>query len=104
VQRIESSQHAGIADLLIYFRHEQSRVRPYLSGGTGVVHFRSTPSGLDTVRGNPQPLPEGFSSTRAAGRCGNGCGNRSGWTFRYSFSETLIKNPISGRLQPFWPA
>ena len=36
-----SSQHAVIGDLLVYFRERASRIRPYLSGGFGVVRFET---------------------------------------------------------------
>lgn len=33
-----SSQQSVIGDVLIYFRNRDSRLRPYLSVGTGLVH------------------------------------------------------------------
>ena len=40
-ERRNSSQHSVIGDLLVYFRSRDSRLRPYLSVGTGFVHFAS---------------------------------------------------------------
>jgi hypothetical protein len=40
----KSSQHALIFDLLIYFRRQDSRLRPYLSAGTGIAHLSSVRS------------------------------------------------------------
>ncbi len=38
-QRRKSSQQAILLDLLVYFRRQDDRLRPYLSAGTEVVHF-----------------------------------------------------------------
>src|SRR5215831_9816025 len=48
-----SSQHTVIGNVLVYFRARDSRLRPYLSVGTGVVHFASTRESHQQVLGAP---------------------------------------------------
>jgi hypothetical protein len=96
-----SSQHAVIGDALLYFRALGNGVRPYLSTGAGLVRFRSESTGQEVAGGLPSP-EGGITSTRLALRVAVGIdlalGNR--WSARYSFSETIIGNPISARLTP----
>lgn len=101
-QRRMSSQHAFIGDALIYFRNRQSWARPYLSGGVGGVRFRSPAQDLLSVRGTPDLLPDEFTSIAPTLRVSVGIDLtfHAGWAFRYSFSETIRRNPISGRLMP----
>lgn len=84
---IEAPQHAFVADLLLYFRPRTSRIRPYLSCGTGPVRF-SGPSDVD--------------GTRAGLRVAVGIDLllKSGWGFRYSFSETISGNPFAAAMSP----
>src|SRR5215467_3402605 len=42
-RRFQSRQHAVFGDALLYFRPRSSWVRPFLSVGTGVVHFAAEP-------------------------------------------------------------
>jgi hypothetical protein len=97
-----SSQHGGILDLLLYFRNRESWVRPYLSAGSGVVHFKSDHREWLNDRGTPARLPIEFTSTELALRVAVGIdiavGRQS--AVRYSFSETIRKNPISSRQSP----
>ncbi len=100
-QSRHSSQHAVIGDALLYFRARGSAIRPYLSTGVGVVRFRSprAPAGID----NGESAPEGaITATHGALRVAVGIDMALGtrWAFRYSFSETISGNPISGRLSP----
>ena len=97
-----SSQQSVIADILVYFRKRDSRLRPYLSVGTGLVHFTSSQERLNQVLGNPTLPPQRFSSNMIALHVPVGMDVYlgKGWAFRYTFSETLSKNPISGRLSP----
>jgi hypothetical protein len=101
-QSRRSSQHALIGDALIYFRNRHSWARPYLSGGVGGVRLRSVTQQLISSRGTPELLPEEFTSIAPALRVAVGIDLRfrTGWAFRYSFSETIRGNPISGRLMP----
>jgi hypothetical protein len=100
-----SSQQSVIGDVLVYFRPRQSRLRPYLSVGTGVVHFSSFQHRVDLIAGSPSLPPQRFSSNLIALHVpvGMDVKLRAGWMFRYSFSETLTKNPISDHLSPPGP-
>jgi len=97
-----SSQQSVIADLLVYFRKRDSRLRPYLSVGTGFVHLASAQERLEQVLGTPDLPPQRFSSNMIALHVpvGMDVNLGKGWAFRYTFSETLSKNPVSGRLSP----
>ena len=95
-----SSQHAVIADALLYFRPQGDGVRPYLSTGVGLVRFESEAAGSAT---NPLAEPTGdIASTKIALRVAVGIDLALGdaWSFRYSFSETISGNPISASLMP----
>jgi hypothetical protein len=100
-QSRRSTQHSGIADLLLYFRNRRSGVRPYLSTGTGIVRLRSQAHGAVT-RGAPRLPPPTFTSVHPALRVAVGIDLTvgRGWRFRYSFSETIGKNPVSAQLSP----
>ena len=97
-----SETSSVIGDLLVYFRARGSRVRPYLSCGTGVEHFSSSLGALKIDTGSlPLPPPQ-FSANHIALRVGVGIDVkvRAGWAFRYTFSEMLTSNPISDQLTP----
>ncbi len=98
----KSSQHALIFDLLVYFRQQKNRVRPYLSGGTGIVHFSSSEARILARGAGPVLPPARFSSTRPALRVAVGMDVllTSKLDFRYSFSETIRHNDISAELSP----
>jgi Outer membrane protein beta-barrel domain len=97
-----SSQQSAMADILVYFRKRDSRLRPYLSVGTGLVHFGSSQQQIDQALGNPVLPPSHFSSNLLALHVPVGIDVNlgKGWALRYTFSETLTKNPISDRLSP----
>src|SRR6516225_9534022 len=59
----KSSQHALIFDVLIYFRRQDSRLRPYLSAGTGIVQLSSTQQRIVALSGTPTLPASHFSST-----------------------------------------
>ncbi len=101
-QSRSSSQHSVVGDVLVYFRNRQSRVRPYLSGGSGLVRLQSRQGRLISMQGSPTLPPAEFASTGPALRVAVGIdvAMGRGWTLRYSFSETIRKNPISERLSP----
>ncbi len=61
-----SSQNAGIADFLIYFRRRGSRIRPYLGSGGGITHLTSTRTRLIASGGAPV-LPPGHVFLHQAG-------------------------------------
>jgi outer membrane protein with beta-barrel domain len=98
----KSSQHALIFDLLIYFRRQDSRLRPYLSAGTGIAHLSSTQQRIVALSGTPTLPASHFSSTRPVLRVAVGMDIAIAHhlAFRYSFSETLRHNDISCQLSP----
>lgn len=100
-QRRQSAQHAVVADTLLYFRGRTSGIRPYLGTGLSVTWFTSD----DIVRSMSNGLspPAGhFHSTKIALRSHVGIDIRLSprLVFRYSFSETIGRNPISPHLTP----
>jgi hypothetical protein len=97
----ESSQHAMVADALVYFRALGSRVRPYLGTGLALVRFTSGVPSAGLVNGVTPPSGE-IESTKIALRSHVGIDFAIGreWSFRYSFSETISGNPISPHLMP----
>jgi hypothetical protein len=100
-----SSQEAAIVSLLIYFRPQISRIRPYLGTGTGVAHLSSSSTRLVASSGTPLLPPLEFSSTGAVLRSHVGIDLRISRQvdFRYSFSETIGGNEISKHLSPPGP-
>src|SRR5688572_24485085 len=101
-EKRESSQNSAVLDFLLYFRNRESWARPYLSVGSGVVRFKSDHRELLTDRGSPARLPIEFASTQLALRVAVGIdvAIRRQFAVRYSFSETISKNPISRRQSP----
>jgi hypothetical protein len=97
-----SSQQSVLADVLVYFRSRESRFRPYLSVGTGLVHFSSTEERVTKSIGAPVLPPRSFSANLVALHVPVGIDVKigKGWMVRYAFSETLSQNPISERLSP----
>ena len=97
----ESSQHAFVADALVYFRPRGSGVRPYLGTGLAVIRFRSSAAGPAIVKDFAPPADD-IESTDVALRSHVGIDFAlgRGWSFRYSFSETIGGNPISPHLMP----
>ena len=95
-------QQALIGDLLIYFRDRGQWARPYLSVGGGAVRLHSESQAFVNVRGEHSPLPTEFGTTLAALRVAVGIdlALRSGWAFRFTFSETIQQNTVSERLSP----
>jgi hypothetical protein len=100
-QTRQSRQHSVIGDALVYFRERDQKVRPYLSGGLGLVHLTSSPGEVRASAGGAMP-PGSFSATLVGLRVAVGMDVRlgGGWKLRYSFSETISRNPISRELMP----
>lgn len=98
----DSAQHAIVVDGLIYFRGRDSAVRPYV--GTGVSVFRFTSDTIRrTVAGHSAALPaERIASSRVGLRSAVGIDVAVSrrMAFRYSFSETISRNPIGPHLTP----
>ena len=97
-----SSQQSVIADLLVYFRHRHSRLRPYLSVGTGLVHFASSQRTVEQLLGGAVLPQRDFSANMISLHVPVGMDVRLAkrWNFRYTFSETLSTNPIDDQLAP----
>jgi hypothetical protein len=97
-----SSQHAAVLDFLIYFRGQDSHIRPYLGTGGGIIHLSSKEGLLLASGGSPSLPPSTFSSTQAVFRSHVGIDLRlrDGLDFRYSFSEMIGRNEISKHLSP----
>jgi len=102
LQRRTSSQQGFTVDFLIYFRRLDSRIRPYLSVGTGIVHFSSEERQLVASKGTPVLPPTRFSSTRPVldVPVGIDVALARRLAFRYSFSETISHNEVSAQLSP----
>ena len=76
------SQHSVGADVLLYFRPRSSHIRPYLSAGPAWVRSLSEDKpGLRVAVGMDLML-------------------KSGWGFRYAFSEMMTANPFGAALHP----
>ncbi len=102
VEQRSSSQRAALFDLLVYFRKRDERLRPYLSVGTGVVHFASTRQNQIALNGTPTLPQTRFSSTQPALRVAVGIdvAVTHRLALRYSFGETVRHNDISAQLSP----
>jgi hypothetical protein len=100
-QTRSSTQHAFVADTLLYFRSLGSGIRPYLSTGLSVMRFTSEPVGVAVASGASPPTRR-FSSAHIALRSAVGIdlSMSRGWSFRYSFSETIGGHPVSPHLSP----
>jgi outer membrane protein W len=100
-QRRHSHQHAVVLDGLIYFRRLDSAVRPYLGTGLSLLHFSSEDIVSSSAHGLAPPIG-GIASTRIGLRSHVGVDIRLSRhvSFRYSFSETISRNPISPSLTP----
>lgn len=100
-----SSQQSLFASVMVYFRNRRSRIRPYLSVGTGWVHLSSTETAITVMQGSPVLAPREFSANMIGLRVPVGIDVtlHEGWAFRYTFSETLSRNPISDELSPPGP-
>jgi hypothetical protein len=97
-----SSQAAGVFDFLIYFRRRQSRIRPYLGTGVGVIHLSTTETRVIDSQGTPALPPARFSYTGPVFRSHVGIDVRltGKLDFRYGFSEFIGHNELSKRLSP----
>jgi len=101
-ERRSSSQQSVFGNILVYFRNRNSRLRPYLSVGTGIVHLSSAQERVDQTLGGPALPIHSFSSNMIALNVpvGMDVSLGHGWAFRYTFSETISGNPIDDHLSP----
>lgn len=100
-QRRRSRQHAVVFDGLLYFRERRSAFRPYLGTGLAIVRFSSDITENVSAEGIAPPAVDA-ASTSVALRSHVGIDIRLAprLSFRYSFSETIGRNPISRTLTP----
>jgi hypothetical protein len=101
-QPVRATMHSVVAEAMVYFRNRDSRVRPYLSAGPGIVRTTAEASGATRASGSPAVLPSGLDSVHAALRVAVGMDIRfhRRVSLRYSFSETLQRNTFSRALDP----
>ncbi|HBY64195.1 MAG TPA: hypothetical protein DEH78_30605 [Solibacterales bacterium] len=102
-QDYRSHMHTLLGEGMLYFRPRRSRIRPYLSAGVGGARVSATARGAAVGFGAAAPmLPREIAQTRPAFRVAVGIDlfltRRT--SFRYSFSETLQRNPFSAALTP----
>jgi Outer membrane protein beta-barrel domain len=97
-----SYQLSVLGNVLVYFRNRDSRLRPYLSVGTGLLHFSSTQQRVDQALGGPVLPPHNFDSKMIALNVpvGIDVALGRGWALRYTFSENISGNPIDDHLSP----
>jgi hypothetical protein len=100
-QERRSQQHIFGLDTLLFVRNRASRVRPYLSGGVAMVRFASHDTRTVHLNGLTPPGSD-LEATQVAVRAAVGIdirlGSRS--SLRYTYSDTLSRNPISNILVP----
>jgi hypothetical protein len=96
------TQNAFLGSVLVYFRKQQSRVRPYLSEGTGVVLIHTRLSGNAIVSGNPvlPPATSDHISIALRTLVGIDVRLRGRWCFRYTFGETITRNTLGDQVVP----
>lgn len=101
-QTRSSTQQMVGAEAMAYFRPRSSALRPYLSFGGGASHFASSAQRVTVQRGSLPVPPAAFTAAKPFVRVDVGIDMKltRGWKFRYSFGETIIRNPISVQLTP----
>jgi hypothetical protein len=96
------TQNAFLANVSVYFRKRDSRVRPYLSEGAGAVLIQSRLSSGPIVLGSPVLPPAKSDHVSIALRTlvGIDVRTRARWYFRYTFGETLTRNTFGDQVSP----
>ena len=96
------TQNAFLANVLIYFRRRNSRIRPYVAEGGGAVLLHSRLSSGAIVAGNPAlpPATSDHASIAVRTSVGLDLRLRGPWYFRYSFGETLTRNMLGDQVAP----
>jgi hypothetical protein len=96
------TQNAFLANVLIYFRKRNSRIRPYLSEAGGAVLLHSRLSGPAVVGGSVVLPPPASDHASIALRTSVGVDFRlrGPWYFRYSFGETITRNMLGDQVAP----
>ncbi len=97
-----SRQQLFGGDAMLYFRNRASVFRPYLSMGGGANHFSSKAERVIVQKGGLTLPTTPLATTKPFLRVAVGIDARiaKGWYFRYIFSESILKNPISAQLTP----
>ena len=97
-----SRQQLFGGDAMVYFRNRASVFRPFLTIGGGVNHFSSKAERVTAQKGGLPTPAATFATTSPFLRVGVGIDARiaKGWFLRYTFSESILKNPISAQLTP----
>ena len=97
------AMYTVLVEAMVYVRNRSSRVRPYLAAGPGVAFSRSSP-GAAVTRGTVL-LPGASSNSDLVFRAAVGMDVRlsSKFWFRYSFGESIQRNPVSRLLSPRGP-
>jgi hypothetical protein len=99
---IRAAIHTLVVEAMLYFRPRGDRLRPYLAAGPGAAWLSARPAGPALVRGGG-PVPSvSFDAASAALRVSVGIDVRlrAGLALRYSFGETIQRNPLSRELIP----
>lgn len=94
------AMYTFLVEAMVYVRNRSSRIRPYLSAGPGIARSSSNP--VSAVTRGPAVPPGAATSRDLAFRAAVGMDVRlrpNIW-FRYSFGETIQKNPVSRLLSP----
>ena len=101
-QERRSTQNSFGFDGMIYGRPRTSIWRPYVAGGTGLIHLNSRAQTLLISKGRPTLPPDSFSATKPYWRTAVGIDLklRPKWYFRFTFWETVSSNPLSAQLRP----
>jgi len=100
-QQRRSTQHVFVADTLVYFRPLGSAIRPYLGTGLCLVRFSSNEI-VRSLSVGLAPPAAAITATEIALRSHVGIDVilTRRLSARYSFSETISRNPISPHLTP----
>ncbi|MBL8173106.1 MAG: outer membrane beta-barrel protein [Bryobacterales bacterium] len=94
--------HAVVAELMVYFRNKESRIRPYLSAGPGYARIATRAGEVRVLRGAAAVPPAETVAGSVALRVAVGMDVRLAkrlW-LRYSFAETIQRNAPSKLLTP----
>ena len=96
------TQNAFLGNVLVYFRRRDSRIRPYLSEGGGIVLLHSRLSAEGIVLGRPvlPPVSSSHASIALRTLVGTDVRLRTPWYFRYSFGETISRNMLGDQVAP----
>jgi hypothetical protein len=98
-----TQQHKLVLDGMLYFRSRRDRIRPYLSVGVGAVRTSRAQDSIALSTPAPVSIPSNREMRWMPGlrvAVGIDLLLRSGWGFRYSFSETVTENRFSKALIP----